>query len=239
MVGYQSRRRQRFSIHAILLTFWLITLALPPVLAYAYAQETRAVETLFKKMETAYAEVQDYQTQVEVIHFNSGGSLERENFLYTFKKPDRIRLDFETPHPGMILAYPDRQGKVIVWPFGKISNFRFHLDPTSRLLRDPSGQRIDQTEMGLLINHIEHSVTDQRRGPVDITEKDGIMKIRVMANDPFRRDKVTLYHFFIDQQVFLPVKIEESTPAGHLQRVITFKNLKLNTGISDGFFRLD
>lgn len=194
---------------------------------------------LLKRTEAAYAQVKDYQTKVTVQVYKNDGSLKTERFLYTFKKPNRIRLDFESPHHGLILSYPDENGKVAVRPFGWVSFFKLHLSPSSRLLKDSSGQRIDQTEMGLLIKHIEHSLTDQRRGPAELADENETIRIRVLADNPFRKGVITLYQFFIDKGLCLPTKVEESAPDGHLQRIVTFQNLKINTGISNAFFQLE
>jgi len=72
------------------------------------------VETVLKKMEAAYDEVKDYQTEVEVKIYKKDGSFKTERSLYTFKKPKWIHLDFVSSHPRMILVYPDRNGKVLM-----------------------------------------------------------------------------------------------------------------------------
>jgi outer membrane lipoprotein-sorting protein len=218
----------------------------PPVIllicligSYASAEVPLDAESLLKKMETAYANVNSYRTRVEVRTFESGGSSEIEKFLYNFKKPKWIRIDFESPHPGMILVYPDKNGKVEVQPAGLAHFLKLHLAPGNRLLKGSSGQRIDQTDLGLLIKNIGHSLTDQRRGPAEITEENGYARIRVLAADHFREDVVTLYRFFIDKRLWLPAKVEEFTPEGHIERSITFEDLRTNNGVPDSFFQLD
>jgi len=60
-----------------------------------------------------------------------------------------------------------------------------------------------------------------------------------LADNSFRAGSVTLYPFFIDMTLFLPVKVEESTVEGRLQRSTTFESLSINTGVADGIFQLD
>jgi len=196
-------------------------------------------EPIVKKMEAAFERLKDYQTNVEVRTYGSDGSFQTEKFLYTFKKPKRIRLDLQSPHSGMILIYPGKKGKVTVQPSGLPHLFALNLGPDNRLLVQSSGQQIDQTDVGLLIENITHSLTDQRRGPVDITEEGGSVRIRVPAANHFRGDMVTLYRFFIDDTLWLPVRVEESTSDGHLERSITFGNLKIDVGVQDTFFQLN
>jgi len=188
------------------------------------------------QMEGAYAKVDDYQARVEVKTFESNGSVKVERFLYTFKKPRSIRLDMETPHPGMVLIFPDEKGKVYVRFGGKFPLPALHLSLSSRLLRVSSGQRLDQTDLGQLIANIAHSLTDQEQGPVSIIEEGQGLFIRVLAADHFRPHITTLYEFKIDEALWLPVAIEESTPAGSPERSVVFKGLRINTGITRAFF---
>jgi outer membrane lipoprotein-sorting protein len=196
-------------------------------------------ETFLNRMQAAYAEVRDYQTDVEVRVKKKNGSFEVKKFVYTFKKPNRIRLDFQSPHPGMIVVYPDNNGKVIVQPSGWARFFVLHLSPGSSLLVDSSKQRIDQTDLCLLIKNISHSLNDQRRGPVEISENDGRLEVQVLAEDHFRKGVETLYRFFIDQTLWLPIEVEEFTPAGELKRTVIFRNLRINTGVPDSFFKIN
>ena len=191
-------------------------------------------ETLLMKMEGAYAAVNDYQANMEINTYGKDGSFKTKKFLYTFKKPKRLRLDFESPHTGMIVVYPDQDGKVALRRF-----FTFHLAPDNPFLRGSSGQRLDQTDMGLLITNMGRSLTNHRRGALEMAEDEKEIRIRVAADDHFRKGVVTLYQFSIDKELFLPVKVEESTPAGLLERTIVFRTLRTNIGVPDNFFQLN
>lgn len=199
----------------------------------AYASNSFDTGTLLKKMEAAYSAVNDYQSNMETTTYQSGSS-ETKKFLYTFKKPKRIRLDFESPDKGMILVYPDKNGKVAIHRY-----FTFHLSADNSLLQVQAGQRIDQTDLGLLITNISHSLTDHRRGPVKISEGNGTIDIRVLADDHFQEGVTTLYRFMINKKLWLPVKVEEYTPGGVLERSISFHNLRTNIDVPDTFFELN
>jgi len=195
------------------------------------------VETVLKKMEAAYDEVMDYQTKVEVTIYNKDGSFKTEKSLYTFKKPKWIRLDFESSHPRMILVYPDRNGKVLMRLPGLLPVLTFHLMLDDPLLETPSGQRIDQTDLGLLIKNIRHSLTDQRRGPVSISEDKDTIQIQVLANDHFREGVETTYQFLISKELWLPAEVGRSTPIGVQEGRIIFRNLRININVPDSLFQ--
>jgi outer membrane lipoprotein-sorting protein len=218
--------------------YQIFILIVCPVFTCSSARLASDTESLLNKMEAAYAEVKDYQTEVKSRVYQRDGSKNTKKFLYTFKKPNWIRLDFELPHPGMILVYPDKNGKVVIHPSGWIRFFKLHLSPDSFLLKDASKQRIDQTDLGLLIRNISHSLTDQRRGPVEVSEDDGRIELRVLADDHFRKGVTTRYRFLIDKELWLPAGVEELTPNGILKRTVTFRNLRMNIGVSDCFFQL-
>ena len=210
-----------------------------PTLATSLSAPTQEeVASIMRKMETAYGRAEDYQTETEVRVYRDGQVAEARRFRYTFKKPNHIRLDFETPYPGMILVYPDEDGKAVVKPGGWAGFLRFHLAPDSRLLRTSAGQRIDQTDMGLLIQNISQSVTDRRRGEVRLSEEDGRVVIEVLAEDHFLAGVSTLYRFYVDEKLWLPVEVQEFTPDGVLKREVFFRGLRTSIGISDAFFRI-
>jgi outer membrane lipoprotein-sorting protein len=194
---------------------------------------------IIRNMEAAYGKVEDYRMGVEVTTFADDGSASIEKFLYSFKKPDRIRLDFEKPHPGLVVIFPDEKGKVFVRPPGLAHLFAFHLSPESRLLAVSPGQRIDQTDLGLLIRNIADSLTDRRLGPLTLTEEGSVIRVRVLAADHFLPGVATLYRFLIDRTVWLPIGVEEETPSGRKKRTVAFVHLRTNVGIPDEFFRTD
>jgi hypothetical protein len=216
--------------------FFLTGTALPEYPSVPIQPDLRG---LIEKMESAYAEVENYRTEVHIETRSTDGRSHTEAFLYTFKKPDRIRIDFESPHSGLVLVYPDENGKVVVRPLQWAPFIKLHLDPNSSFLETPSGQSIDRTDLGLLIKNIGHSLTDQRRGPVSIQEEGDLIQVSVPAEDHFRKGVVTLYRFLIDRTLWLPAGVRESTPDEVLERDIRFQNLRINIHLPSGFFQLD
>ncbi len=216
--------------------FFLFAFLLPASTAAWTASDT---ESLLKKMKATYVGIEDYQTRLEIKVRERDGSLKTKKVLFTFKKPQWIRLDFESPHPGMILVYPDRNGKAVVRPSGWARFFKLRLAPDSFLLKISSGQRIDQTDLGLLIRNISHSLTDRRRGQVEVDKKGGDLRIHVLADNHFREGIVTRYQFLIDGKLWLPVEVEESTPDGIFERLVVFRSLRVNIGVPNSFFQLN
>ena len=192
-----------------------------------------------KKMEAAYLGVKDYQPRLEIKAHRRDGSFSTKKVLYTFKKPNWIRLDFEFPYSGMVPVYPDKNGKVVVRPSAWARFFKLRLAPDSFLLKVSPGKWIDQTDLGFLITNISHSLTDRRPGQVEVVEEDGHIRIRMLADNHFLEGVVTEYQFLIDRKLWLPVGVKESTPDEILERLVIFRNLRVNIGVSDRLFQLD
>jgi outer membrane lipoprotein-sorting protein len=207
--------------------------------AWALAAPTPTPTAILEKMRETYAGVQEYRTNVEVRTSESDGSVRIEKFVYSFKKPNHVRLDLETPHQGAVVIYPDENGKVVVKRSESSRFLTLHLRPDSRLLRGRPGHRIDQSDMGLLIENIAHSLTDQRRGPIDTSQRDNLLVIRVLAVDHFQPSVQTLYEFLVDSSTWLPEGVTESTPEGRLARTTSFKNLRINPDLPGSFFYPD
>ena len=137
----------------------------------------------------------------------------------------------------MIVIYPDRNGNVLMRSQGLLSILTFHLMLNDPLLDSPSGQRMNQTDLGLLIKNIRHSLTDQRRGPVSISEGKDTIQIQVLANDHFRERVETTYQFLISKELWLPVEVGRSTPIGVQEGRIIFRNLRININVPDSLFQ--
>jgi outer membrane lipoprotein-sorting protein len=218
-------------------------IAPPPVSSAAAAESTPSaavqarIEAVLHGMKAAYDGVTDYRSEVEVTFFAKDGFSKSDKVLFTFKKPNRTRLEFVSPHPGMILVYPDADGKVAMRPNGLLSLFTFHLMLDDPLLETPSGQRFNQTDLGLLIANIGKSVGAWRRGPVSLSEDEGSIRIRVLAADHFREGVETRYEFLIGKKLWLPVEVDAFTPDGVREGRITFRDLRTNVGVPDSLFQ--
>jgi outer membrane lipoprotein-sorting protein len=214
------------------LTFW--------VAAASAAWTVSDSTTLIGKIEKAYASVEDYRANLLIEGFGQDSSYqETHELLYTYKKPNRVRIDFQRPHRGMVIAYPDANGKAVVRIKPWASFLTFHLDPDSSFLEVSPGQQINQTDLGLLIRNIAHSLTDMLIGDLEVTFDEKHVVVRVLSDNPFRRGDPTRYEFLIDRGLWLPVGVRELSSQGVLRRTVTYKGLLLNGGVPDSFFQLD
>jgi outer membrane lipoprotein-sorting protein len=222
----------------ILLTLALLLVAPKLSAGVPVSRHTEALAIL-ARMDAAYAEVAAYQTDMEVREYRKGKYQESKRFGYSFKKPNRLRIDMKSPKPGTVLVYPDRGGKVTLRPGGWSGVVTLHLAPDNALLASGSGQRIDQSDFGLLLRNLRHSLSDGRRGEIEISEAGNHIAIEVLAQDHYLPGVQTLYRFVVDPANWLPLEISESTPQGSPKRKSIFGNLRTSVVLEEAFFRLD
>jgi len=112
-------------------------------------------------MQSACQAIRDYRVLVQVTLPEENAGKQMEEVLYTFKKPKKILMDFRMPRSGPFSFFRTKRQSV-VGPWG----WRFLDIHLARcvLLANPSGQQIDQTDLGLLIRNIGMSMDDGRRG---------------------------------------------------------------------------
>jgi len=211
----------------------------PEVRAESPIQKQPELTGILARLDAAYAKVESYQTEMEVREYRKGKYLESKRFLYTFRKPNQLRIDMQSPQPGTVLVYPDRGGKVTLRPGGWTGFVTLHLAPDNAMLASGSGQRIDQSDFGLLLSNLRRSLSDRRRGAIGLSEAPGRVSIEVLADDNFLPGVQTLYRYVIDSARWLPLEVHESTPQGSPKRTSLFGNLKSPITLNDNYFRID
>ncbi|AOJ74974.1 DUF1571 domain-containing protein [Burkholderia ubonensis] len=97
-----------------------------------------------------FEQVHSYRATIR----SSARSGEHAEIHYAYLKPGFVRMDFVSPHHGAVLAYDPGDGKVRVRPFGAHLPPALSLAPTNPLVRDPSGHRVDQSDVGELLRNV-------------------------------------------------------------------------------------
>ena len=193
---------------------------------------------IVEQMRSSYARLSDYQMLVDSSAHREEGAAEEARILYRYKKPGKIRIDFIHPRNGWTLVYPSDRGRVLVRPSGLLGFVRLSLSPDNSLLTVWPGQQVTETDLGLLIEHIARSLTDQRLGPVEVSQKEGAIVIQVEAENHFLEGVRTKYEFFIDSKRRLPVRITEEIPELQRWRRIRFLDLRVDLGFPETLFEL-
>lgn len=200
------------------------------------AARAQGAEDVVERLRAAWAGVEDYRTTVEARVTRDGGAAERTRLLLRGKRPGRLRADFETPHPGLVLVYPGGGGRVRTTPGGALGFLRLTLAPDNALLTVAPGQQFHQTDLGLLVANIARSLGAGRLGEVERSEAGGRLVVRVRAENHFLPGVPTRYEFWIDPARWLPAGVRDEVPERGWAREVWFRDLEVNLGLPEALF---
>jgi len=178
---------------------------------------------LCQEMRASWEKVTSYTAIFQTKSFNDG-KLEKKEIYYSFKKPNKVRMDMIEPHRGTVLIYnPDVSKKVQIkfsWWLPKLSYSLDHKRVTS-----DRGSTIDNSHLGAWIKGLCHDMVIEE---VKVTKKNGYFLIQRSKMDEYKR--VTL------SEEKLPVGLEVLGKAEEIVESSWLKDLRVNPNLSQETF---
>ncbi|HET8611024.1 MAG TPA: DUF1571 domain-containing protein [Burkholderiales bacterium] len=180
-----------------------------------------------------YRTIRSYEVTVR-----SSSAGESQIIHYSYRKPGFIRMEFVEPHRGAVLVYDPDTRKARLWPFG-ISTFpSFTLDPGNSLIQGPSGQRVDHSDVGALLDNVR---TLQRGGTTHVVGEQEILGLRtlhvtVRGTPGTVPGNVAGYDLWFDVSNCLPVKVESRDAQGQLIETVVMDDFRVDVDFPEHFF---
>jgi outer membrane lipoprotein-sorting protein len=180
-----------------------------------------------------YQTVAAYQVMVK----SSSGD-KTEIIRYYFRKPGYVRMEFIKPFRGAVLIYDPVERQARLWPFGYGTFPALTLSPENFLIRSPTGQRIDRSDVGVLYRNVQAL---QEHGKTEVAEAETAggketVHVTVEGEGDFSVGTVHRYQLWLDRQTGFPVKGASYDVAGRLIEVVEMEELQVNPAFPDGFF---
>ncbi|MBN1958499.1 MAG: DUF1571 domain-containing protein [Desulfuromonadales bacterium] len=155
---------------------------------------------------------------------------------YRYQKPGYVRMDFVQPHPGAALVYRPDSGKVQLRPFGFSHALVLSLKPTSRLVRSPSGHRVDESDVGVLLEQARRlSGAGRQRLLPDESSADGNLVGLEITGQEKGSGGVQRYLLWLDKELKLPRRAEAYDEDNRLIEGVFFDELVINPELGDIF----
>lgn len=156
---------------------------------------------------------------------------------YRYKKPGFVRMDFVTPHKGAALVYLPTTGKVELRPFGFAKALTLTMKPTARLVRSPSGHRVDESDIGVLI---ENALKLSEQGSENFLREETRQKTLMVVLEIVGRDKavvhgVNRYLLWMDKKLKLPRVVESYDAENQLIEGLFLDDLIINPEFAEIF----
>jgi outer membrane lipoprotein-sorting protein len=192
-----------------------------------------------QKMASAFQGMEDYTCDVETIFYQGGQhgtGYERYRFKFYFKRKKKIRVDFEEPYPGTIVIYSGGKEQATVIPFGFIPKLKFNLSLKNPMLKTPSGQRLDQTDMGYFIDFVFRSLKKMGQEEDEFWEESEKTTFFLNALDHINQEKMARYRIVILKKNWLPIEIERYELDGTPVESMQIRNYSINTHLDDYLF---
>lgn len=181
--------------------------------------------------------------QVRILSTSAKG--ERNNIRYSYRKPGYVRMDFTEPHPGAVLVYNPSTDAVRLWPFG-IGKFPvLNLSPTNSLIRDQSGHRVDQSDIGTLLRNI-HSlqqsggkttvIGNETLPEQSISSKQSALHVSIRGPQGVTVSNVHRYEIWLESSHDFPLKVVSYDVNDQLMESVLMDAIVVNVHFPADFF---
>ena len=227
-----SGKTEGFKILLIL----MIVFCAPMAVAAEEQPTENKVLRITQKMAAVFQKVQDYSCEVEEIFYGEGIEDPHYRFKYFFKKGKKIRVDFFQPYRGTTVLYIQGTKKVTVIPFSFLPIMRFRISIENPMVKTPTGQTIDQTDMGYFIDFLFQNVRNVKQEENEYQEDGERVSFLFWALDYIKREKLQKYKIVISKSNWFPMIIERYDLNGNPIDTAHIKNCLINTHLDDSLF---
>lgn len=223
------------SVLIIVLLFNFISSLISPVLGSEPDQASR-ISVVVQKMEDAYKEVKDYTCVVEQFFYRENEEDRHFRFKYYFKKQQKIRVDFLQPYSELTLIYRGEGDKVTVMPIRFLPVFKVRVSINYPAIKTPSGQRINQTDMGFFIEFLSKNLKQVPQEEDEFYESGDQIGFVFRGMDYVEARSLEKYRIHVSKQHWLPVRLERYDITGKLLEISIIQDYVINSNLEDKLF---
>jgi len=199
------------------------------------AEENRVLAVV-QKMESAFRTVEDYTCEVEQIFYQGGEENQHYRFKFYFKREKKIRVDFSYPYSSLTIFFKEGDKEVTVLPLRSIHALKFRLSIDNSLIRTPSGQRINQTDMDYFINFLLNNLEKVKQETDEFSEDNDQIRFWLRGYDYIGGKDPEKYRIIVSKRNWLPIRIERYDLEGKPLEVSIIQDYGINAHLSDKLF---
>lgn len=184
-----------------------------------------------------YQHVDTYQVTIKSTHSKQPGN--PDIIRYYFKKPGHVRIEIIAPaFKGAALIYSPKSGKVKLWVLGHGKFPSFSLSPENKMIQNPSGQRIDHSDLGALYKNI---MTLQDHGRTTVIGQESIvgetvLHLNVEAERDFSVNDIAQFQLWLDIVTGFPLKVISYKADGSWIEQVEMSDYRINPVFPPDFF---
>lgn len=196
----------------------------------------KEILAVVQRMISVFEDVEDFTCETEVTYYKEGVEDKRWRVKFFFKKERQFRVDFSYPYQGVSIFYRGGGEKLIVRPFRFLPALSFSLSIDDAIARTPSGQRIDQTDVGYFIRFVFNNLRSIEQRENEFHEDEERITFLFWAMDYLEGKSLEKYRVFVSKKIWLPLRVERYDHEGKLIELIIFRNHTINSHLEDTIF---
>jgi len=194
------------------------------------------VLTFVQRMESAFRALENYTCEVEQTYYKDGVEDRRYLFKSYFMKEKNIRIDFFQPFPSLTIFYRNGEQEATVTPFRSLPALQFRFSMDNPMIKTPTGQKINQTDMGHFIQFVFKNLQRVDQGKEEYDEGRDQVRFLFWALDYIDEKYPEKYWIILSQKSWFPIRIERYSLQGKPIEVSEIKNYTINTRLPKNFF---
>lgn len=177
--------------------------------------------------------VESYRVTIYSTHADG-----EEYIRYYYKKPGFVRMEFIRPHAGALLIYNPATRRVRVWPFGTEHFAELNLSPGNPLIQSLSGMRVDQSDVGVLLENIRIL---REGGSIEVLGEESMegrtaLHLIVTGRGGFAVANVHRSELWLDTASQFPVKVISRDLRNVIIESVIMDELEINATLPETLF---
>jgi len=189
-----------------------------------------------QKMITVMENVEDFTCEAEVIYYSEGEEDQRYRITFFYKRKGKIRVKFSQPYPGLTVFYKSGDQQLTVKPFKFLPVIKFRFSIGNSMVKTPSGQRINQTDVQYFISFLLKNIDWIQKKENEFFEEKNQIEFMFYAKDYIEGKELEKYRVFVSKSTWFPVRIERYNLQDKPVEVMIFKNYSINPHLKEEFF---
>jgi outer membrane lipoprotein-sorting protein len=219
----------------LMIAIALLTLHPMDCRAQSGADRERILE-VGNRIEEAYGKLQSYACDIEGIYFKSGREFERYVLRFSFRKPDRFRIEFSRPYSGVTIFYTEGEKDLTSRPLAAFPSVQFRFSVNNPLFKSPSGQAVNQMHLRYFLGFLRDNARALPQENAELKYDGEILSFWLNAKDYVEGKLPERYRIYIDSKLWLPARLERFDLAGTPLEFTIFSNCRINPALDGAFF---
>ncbi|HEX2531012.1 MAG TPA: DUF1571 domain-containing protein [Burkholderiaceae bacterium] len=181
-----------------------------------------------------YRSIAGYQATIKSIRADGG-----EVIRYYYRQPGLVRMEFVKPHKGAVLIYKPDKRRVYLWPLGHGLLPPMALSPDNVLLQSPTGQTIDRSDVGALLENVR---TLQRGGRTEVLGEEAAgsrratVHVMVAGRPGATLGRIHRYDLWLDRGNDFPIQVVSFDTQGRAIEKVMMEDVQLNPVLPEQLF---